>query len=93
MEYLPAPLQRALQGGIDPYSQYLAEWYSQVYLCLLVLVSFGASFATSSVLVGLELFGIGFALLMLACVPPWPYLNKHRIKFLTVRAYAVPEKS
>ncbi|CAK9779842.1 hypothetical protein CC85DRAFT_303027 [Cutaneotrichosporon oleaginosum] len=93
MEYLPAPVQRALEGGIDPYSQHLVEWYSQVFLCLLVLVGFGASFVTSSVLVGLEIFTIGFVLLMAACIPPWPYLNKHRIKFLPVRSYGVPEKS
>ncbi|GMK57001.1 hypothetical protein CspeluHIS016_0308410 [Cutaneotrichosporon spelunceum] len=93
MEYLPAPVQRALEGGIDPYAQHLVEWYSQLYLCLLVLLGFGLSFVTSSVLVGLEFFGIGFVLLLLATVPAWPFLNKHRIKFLPVRAHGVPDKS
>lgn len=65
-------------------------------------VAFLASFVFKSVLLGLEVFVAGFVLLMLvrplgitaalecsssqAAVPPWPYLNRHPIKFLPVRS-------
>ncbi|WOO84490.1 uncharacterized protein LOC62_06G008009 [Vanrija pseudolonga] len=85
MEYLPEPARKFLEGGIDPYSQQQLEWYSTLYLCVLVLVAFGVSFATKSVAVALQIFAVGFIALLVATVPGWPYLNSHPIKFLKVR--------
>ncbi|KAL1406914.1 hypothetical protein Q8F55_006326 [Vanrija albida] len=85
MEYLPKPARDFLEGDIDPYSQQQLEWYSTLYLCLLVLVAFGVSFATASVAVALQIFAGGFLLLLVATVPGWPYLNAHPIRFLKVR--------
>lgn len=37
MEYLPASVQRALEGGIDPYTQRRLETYTHVYLAVVVV--------------------------------------------------------
>lgn len=39
MEYLPASVQRALEGGIDPYTQRRLETYTHVYLAVVVVSS------------------------------------------------------
>ncbi|RSH80414.1 uncharacterized protein EHS24_008991 [Apiotrichum porosum] len=86
MEYLPQAVQTALKGDIDPYTQSFAEWAANIYLGVLVAIAFAISFFTSNVLLGLEVFLAGFVVLILAVVPPWPFLNSHAIKFLPVRS-------
>ncbi|WWD15971.1 hypothetical protein CI109_100395 [Kwoniella shandongensis] len=85
MDYLPPSVQKTLEGRIDPQSQHLVEAYSQHFLIALTLLAFVISYITASVLLGLEAFTAGFVLLLLATVPPWPYLNRYPIKFLPVR--------
>ncbi|ODN84652.1 hypothetical protein L202_00556 [Cryptococcus amylolentus CBS 6039] len=49
------------------------------------LLSFALSFTWSSVMMGLQAFGYGLGLLLIATVIPWPYLQRHPVKFLPVR--------
>ncbi|GFZ45606.1 hypothetical protein JCM24511_03334 [Saitozyma sp. JCM 24511] len=85
MDYLPEPVTRWLEGRIDPTSQNLVETHAQTFLVVLTAIGFVASWFTQSVLVGLEVFTAGFVVLLLLAVPPWPFLNRHPIKFLPVR--------
>ncbi|WVR05188.1 hypothetical protein IAU60_002200 [Kwoniella sp. DSM 27419] len=85
MDNLPVPIQRALEGRIDPHSQHLVEQYSQTYLIALTSLSFILSYISSSVILGLEVFLGGFILLLLITVPGWPFLNQYPVKYLPVR--------
>ncbi|WRT67178.1 uncharacterized protein IL334_004144 [Kwoniella shivajii] len=85
MDKLPESVQKALEGRIDPTSQHMIEQHSQTFLIALTIISFVLSYFSSSVLLGLETFLGGFVILLLATVPPWPYLNRYPIKFLPVR--------
>ncbi|WWD01310.1 hypothetical protein V866_008253 [Kwoniella sp. B9012] len=85
MNNLPQSVQKVLEGRIDPKSQHLLEQFSQTFLVILTIISFISSYFSSSVILGLELFLGGLVILLLAAVPPWPYLNRYPIKFLPVR--------
>ncbi|OCF55719.1 hypothetical protein L486_06470 [Kwoniella mangroviensis CBS 10435] len=82
---LPPSVQKVLEGRIDPKSQHLLEQFSQTFLIILTIISFISSYFSSSVILGLELFLGGLVILLLAAVPPWPYLNRYPRKFLPVR--------
>ncbi|WVW83040.1 hypothetical protein I302_105057 [Kwoniella bestiolae CBS 10118] len=85
MNHLPPSVQKVLEGSIDPKSQHILEQLSQTFLIALTIISFVLSYFSSSVILGLEAFLGGLVILLLAAVPPWPYLNRYPIKFLPVR--------
>ncbi|WWC89991.1 uncharacterized protein L201_004921 [Kwoniella dendrophila CBS 6074] len=85
MNNLPVSAREVLEGRIDPRSQHIVEQTAQTFLIALTVVSFGLSYTTSSVLYGLEVFLGGLIVILLISVPPWPFLNKHPVKFLPVR--------
>ncbi|WWC61084.1 uncharacterized protein I303_103662 [Kwoniella dejecticola CBS 10117] len=85
MNQLPLSVQKVPEGKIDPKSQYALEQIAQIVLIALTLVSFVLSYFSSSVILGLEVFLAGLVLLLIMAVPPWPYLNRHPVKFLPAR--------
>ncbi|OWZ71290.1 hypothetical protein AYX14_03307 [Cryptococcus neoformans] len=85
MNHLPPLIQRTLEGRIDPQSQQLVTSYTQTTFIVLTALSFVLSYLSGSVLLGVESFAAGFAVLIVTTVPPWPYLKRHPVKFLPVR--------
>ncbi|KIR38121.1 hypothetical protein I307_05064 [Cryptococcus deuterogattii 99/473] len=85
MNHFPPLIQKILEGRIDPQSQQLVTSYTQTTFIVLTALSFAFSYLSSSVLLGVESFAAGFAILLIATVPPWPYLKRHPVKFLLVR--------
>ncbi|WVN85321.1 uncharacterized protein L203_100466 [Cryptococcus depauperatus CBS 7841] len=85
MQHLPPAVTNVLEGRIDPRSQQLITSSSQTVFIVLTLLSFILSYSSKSVLLGLEGFAAGFLLICIAVVPPWPFLNRHPVKFLPVR--------
>ncbi|RXK38613.1 hypothetical protein M231_04119 [Tremella mesenterica] len=50
-----------------------------------IVISFAASWYSSSVALAVETFTGGLLVLLLAVGPPWPYLHRKPIKYLPAR--------
>ncbi|KIR77019.1 hypothetical protein I305_05992 [Cryptococcus gattii E566] len=85
MNHFPPLIQKILEGRIDPQSQQLVASYTQTTFIVLTALAFVFSYLSGSVLLGVESFAAGFTILLIATVPPWPYLKRHPVKFLPVR--------
>ncbi|KZT54041.1 hypothetical protein CALCODRAFT_485879 [Calocera cornea HHB12733] len=72
-------VQRVLEGKIDFVAQQQAEVATYAVLSGATIVSFLAGYLAGDLRVSLAVFGVSLLALLLALVPPWPYLNAHPV--------------
>ncbi|QRV81446.1 hypothetical protein RhiJN_09461 [Ceratobasidium sp. AG-Ba] len=78
-------LQAIVDGKIDFEGQKLVEKTAQYALVAAAVVSFGSGYATQSLQTCFGMFGVSVLAVMLAFVPPWPFLNQHPPKWQKVK--------
>ncbi|KZO97351.1 hypothetical protein CALVIDRAFT_536365 [Calocera viscosa TUFC12733] len=72
-------VQRVIEGKIDFTAQKHAETATYAILSLTTVLSFLAGYIAQDLRFSLAVFGISLLALLLALVPPWPYLNAHPV--------------
>ncbi|KAI8058365.1 microsomal signal peptidase 12 kDa subunit-domain-containing protein [Syncephalis plumigaleata] len=71
-----------LEGGIDFEGQKLAEQLSQQLLVVNIIISLVYGYWTQSISNMLLVYGIGYFISLIACVPTWSFYNRHPIRWL-----------
>ncbi|KAI0408539.1 microsomal signal peptidase 12 kDa subunit-domain-containing protein [Xylaria palmicola] len=79
-----------VDGQIDFEGQKLAEVLATVLLCIVGAVSFLVGYFLQNITLALKIGLGGTALTFLATVPPWPFYNRHPVKWLPVGGSSVP---
>ncbi|KAI1454943.1 SPC12-domain-containing protein [Annulohypoxylon moriforme] len=74
----------AVDGQIDFEGQKLAEILATVALVIAGGVSFLVGFFLQDIALALKIGLAGTALTFLIVVPPWPFFNRHPVKWLPV---------
>ncbi|OTA60225.1 microsomal signal peptidase 12kDa subunit [Hypoxylon sp. EC38] len=74
----------AVDGQIDFEGQKLAELLATAALAIAGAVSFLVGFILQDITLALKIGLAGTALTFLLVVPPWPFFNKHPVKWLPV---------
>ncbi|KAI0013956.1 SPC12-domain-containing protein [Xylariaceae sp. FL0662B] len=73
-----------VDGQIDFEGQKLAELLATAVLTIVGVVSFLVGFFLQDIALALKIGLGGTALTFLLVVPPWPFFNKHPLKWLPV---------
>ncbi|CAO3662956.1 unnamed protein product [Umbelopsis vinacea] len=73
------------EWNIDFEGQRLAEMISQVILTLSAIIGFLYGYAQQSLEATIMIFGVGFAITLLATLPPWPIYNRKPVEWLSVQ--------
>ncbi|KAJ1335276.1 microsomal signal peptidase 12-like protein [Microdochium nivale] len=71
-------------GQIDFEGQKLAELLTTAVLSAVGLVAFAVGFFFQDIALALKIGLAGTALAFLVIVPPWPFFNRHPVKWLPV---------
>ncbi|KAI0117626.1 microsomal signal peptidase 12 kDa subunit-domain-containing protein [Hypoxylon sp. NC0597] len=83
-EQLLNQVRDAVDGQIDFEGQKLAERLATAVLAIVGGVSFLVGFILQDITLALKIGLAGTALTFLLVVPPWPFFNKHPVKWLPV---------
>ncbi|KAI1398934.1 SPC12-domain-containing protein [Hypoxylon fuscum] len=83
-EQLLDQVRDAVEGQIDFEGQKLAEILATAILAIVGGVSFLVGFFLQDIALALKIGLGGTALAFLLVVPPWPFFNKHPVKWLPV---------
>ncbi|ETS75664.1 hypothetical protein PFICI_12608 [Pestalotiopsis fici W106-1] len=83
-EELLDQVRDVVDGQIDFEGQKLAELLATVLLSAVGAISFIVGFITQNITLALKIGLAGTALTFLVVVPPWPFFNKHPVKWLPV---------
>ncbi|KAH7038019.1 microsomal signal peptidase 12kDa subunit [Microdochium trichocladiopsis] len=73
-----------VDGQIDFEGQKLAELLTTVILSAAGLVAFAVGFFLQDIALALKIGLAGTALSFLIIVPPWPFFNRHPVKWLPI---------
>ncbi|GAP87737.1 putative microsomal signal peptidase 12kDa subunit [Rosellinia necatrix] len=79
-----------VDGQIDFKGQKLAEILATVLLSIVGAISFLVGFFLQDIALALKIGLGGTALTFLVIVPPWPFFNRHPMKWLPVNGSPVP---
>ncbi|BDA42930.1 probable signal peptidase complex subunit 1 [Coccomyxa sp. Obi] len=74
---------------MDFQGQKLAEQLCLYIICAAGAVAFALGWAEGSFALMMKVYGSGVAVAMVACVPDWPWFNRHPLKWLP----SAPEQS
>jgi len=77
-------VREAIEGQIDFEGQKLAELLGTALLATVGAISFIVGYFLQDIKLALFIGLGGTALTFLAVVPPWPFFNKHPVKWLPV---------
>jgi len=77
-------MREAVEGQIDFEGQRLAEWLATVLFTVVGAISFFVGFFLQDIKLSLYIGLGGTALTLLIVVPPWPFFNKHPVKWLPI---------
>ncbi|KAK6075381.1 microsomal signal peptidase 12kDa subunit [Seiridium cupressi] len=83
-EQLLDQVRDVVDGQIDFEGQKLAELLATVLLASVGVVSFLVGFFLQNITLALKVGLAGTALTFLVVVPPWPFFNKHPVKWLPI---------
>jgi len=72
------------EGQIDFEGQKLAEWLATALLAIVGGIAFIVGFFLQDIKLALYIGLGGTALTFLLIVPPWPFFNRHPVKWLPV---------
>jgi len=72
------------EGQIDFEGQRLAEWLATALLATVGVLSFLVGFFLQDIKLALYIGLAGTAFTLLVVVPPWPFFNRHPVKWLPV---------
>ncbi|KXJ94584.1 microsomal signal peptidase 12kDa subunit [Microdochium bolleyi] len=73
-----------VDGQIDFEGQKLAELLTTVILSAIGLVAFVVGFFLQDIALALKIGLAGTALAFVVIVPPWPFFNRHPVKWLPI---------
>ncbi|CAE6473307.1 unnamed protein product [Rhizoctonia solani] len=82
---MSSQIQAIIDGKIDFEGQELVETTMRYALTGATVFSFVAGYATQSLQVCFSSFGLVVLAVMLAFVPPWPFLNRNPPKWRKVK--------
>ncbi|KEP47284.1 microsomal signal peptidase 12 kDa subunit [Rhizoctonia solani 123E] len=82
---MSAQIQAILDGKIDFEGQELVETSMRYGLAGATAFSFVAGYATQSLKICFGSFGLAVLAIMLTFVPPWPFLNRHPLKWRKIK--------
>ncbi|SHO76464.1 Similar to S.cerevisiae protein SPC1 (Subunit of the signal peptidase complex (SPC)) [Malassezia sympodialis ATCC 42132] len=71
-----------LKGNIDYHGQALAQRLLHVLIIVAATLGLIVGYDLQDVAVAMYLFGAGFVLALLVCVPPWPFFQRHHVQWL-----------
>ncbi|KAH8548490.1 putative signal peptidase-like protein 12 kDa [Umbelopsis sp. PMI_123] len=74
-----------LECNIDFEGQRLAELISQVILTISAIIGFLYGYVQQSLEATVLIFGVGFAITLLVTLPPWPFYNRHPVKWVSTQ--------
>ncbi|TVY29001.1 Signal peptidase complex subunit [Lachnellula hyalina] len=77
-------VREAAEGQIDFKGQELAELLATILLAAVGVISFVVGFINQDIKLALYLGLGGTALTLALIVPPWPFLNRHPVRWLPV---------
>ncbi|KAF3010133.1 hypothetical protein G7054_g13822 [Neopestalotiopsis clavispora] len=83
-EQLLDQVRDVVDGQIDFEGQKLAEVLATVLLSAVGAIAFIVGFFTQNIALALKIGLAGTALTFVAVVPPWPFFNKHPVKWLPI---------
>lgn len=89
MDQLLENVQSALEGPIDFEGQRLADFLTTTLLALAGLIAFLVGVILQDIRLTLYTGLAGTALTFLVVVPPWPYFNRHPVKWLPAGSGAI----
>ncbi|KAI9802861.1 MAG: hypothetical protein M1833_001460 [Piccolia ochrophora] len=84
-DVLPPEVQQILEGQIDFEGQRSAELLTTSLLAASGLVAYIVGLVKQDIYLSLYTGLAGTALTFLIVVPPWPFFNKHPVKWLPAR--------
>ncbi|KAH8653640.1 microsomal signal peptidase 12kDa subunit [Xylariales sp. PMI_506] len=81
-EQLLDQVRDVVDGQIDFEGQKLADILANVLLSVVGAIAFIVGYLTQDITLALKVGLAGTAVTFLAIVPPWPFFNKHPVKWL-----------
>ncbi|EIE24954.1 hypothetical protein COCSUDRAFT_83646 [Coccomyxa subellipsoidea C-169] len=78
---------------MDFQGQKLAEQLCLYIICIAGAVAFALGWVQGSFALMMKVYGSGVAVAMVACVPDWPWFNRHPLKWLPKSPQPLEQKS